>query len=215
MADSQTVGLKWPWLTLSICGLAVLGFACAPLAVGLEYQRQAILHGEWWRLLTAPLSHFSASHLAWNLLAFGAAGWVIEAHGYRGLWLICLATALGSGLLALWLLPDLAAYRGLSGLATGAIVYFCLRRLAESRRDRVLWLIILALLAGKIAYDLSTGQTLLATSAGEPLRVLGLAHLVGAVTGVAVAVWARRSQHRRQSRVTPDPLAQLSPEPKG
>ena len=48
---------------LSIVFLAVVVTNVPRLSELLVYDRRAILNGELWRLLTAPLVHFSASHI--------------------------------------------------------------------------------------------------------------------------------------------------------
>ena len=73
----------------------------------LVYDRQAILSGELWRLLTAPLVHFSASHLFWDVVVFSLAGFAINAANFRSLWLVCCIASVLPGILFLLTLPEL------------------------------------------------------------------------------------------------------------
>ena len=67
-----------PIITPVIVALAWAAYHWPVLADFLIFDRSAVLAGEWWRILTAPLAHFSASHLFWNGLVLLLAGWVVE-----------------------------------------------------------------------------------------------------------------------------------------
>jgi rhomboid family GlyGly-CTERM serine protease len=179
--------LRVPVLTLFLVGMALLVYAIPSLGDLFVYDRQAILGGEWWRLGTAPLVHFSRSHLGWNLLVFGAAGWAIENARYRKFWLVCGMAAIGPGLLYLLTAPQLAVYGGLSGLATGAVAYLCLCEMAKTGKSRPVWLAILLLMGMKILVEAARGEAIFVQAAGIPFRVLPLVHAVG--VGGAVVAW--------------------------
>jgi membrane associated rhomboid family serine protease len=70
---------KLPVITLGLIGVAGLVSASAELAAGLVWDRQAIGDGQWWRLLTGHLVHFTPRHLLCDVLAVGVAGWLIES----------------------------------------------------------------------------------------------------------------------------------------
>jgi rhomboid family GlyGly-CTERM serine protease len=179
--------LRVPVLTLFLVGMALLVYAIPSLGDLFVYDRQAILGSEWWRLWTAPLVHFSGSHLGWNLLVFGAAGWAIENARYRKFWLVCGIAAIGPGLLFLLVTPQLAVYGGLSGLATGALAYLCLCEMAKTGKSRPVWLAILLLMGMKILVEAARDEALFVQIAGIPFRVLPLVHAVG--VGGAVVAW--------------------------
>jgi hypothetical protein len=88
------------------------------LAVLLEYQREAVLRGELWRLWTGHLVHFTAAQALWDGLAcLVPAVWLWRAGEGKAV-----AVALGLaaplvGLALLGLVPDMAVYRGASALA--------------------------------------------------------------------------------------------------
>lgn len=48
------------------------------LALGASGRDQVMLHGEWWRLFTAPMLHGSLSHLVGNLVTFAIVGLLLE-----------------------------------------------------------------------------------------------------------------------------------------
>ena len=71
--------LTLPWHTLWMVGSVFLLFVfggSAPEA--LVFDRQAILQGELWRLVTSHWVHSDVEHLTWNLVAFGLLGYMLE-----------------------------------------------------------------------------------------------------------------------------------------
>ena len=110
--------LRLPWhtfvLSLIVFALCVFG-GTAPEA--LVFERQAIMQGEIWRLMTGHWVHGDWEHLAWNLMAFGILGWMIETSlGHLKLYsaLIAGMCVVNAGLW--WFIPSLDFYCGLSGI---------------------------------------------------------------------------------------------------
>lgn len=186
MAQPEKLARRVPGFTLAVVVAVVSVWFLPGLEEVLVYDRQAVLEGQVWRLATAPLVHFSLSHVGWNLLAFFAAGWLTEANRFRFLGVLCGATAVGSGLAFLLLKPEMARYGGLSGVATGAVVYFCLCRAATQVANRFLWLAIPLFVGIKIAVELATGGSLFVSMEGQPFRVVPLAHVVGFAVALLV-----------------------------
>lgn len=94
---------------LFVFGISIIAYCFPRLSDLLVYDRQAILSGELWRLLTAPFAHFSASHILWDILVFGSAGFAIETERYRGFWMVCILSAIIPSLVFLLALPELEA----------------------------------------------------------------------------------------------------------
>jgi rhomboid family GlyGly-CTERM serine protease len=180
----------FPVLTLGIAGAAVLAMAWPSLAELLVYDRQAVLNGELWRLLTAPLVHFSLSHLSWNLLVFVAAGWSVEKAAAGGFRRVCGLAAVFAGLAFLWGAPELGRYAGLSGLATGAVSYLCLCKFKTHDKPPLFWAILLLLVAGKILAEVVTGHALF-VSADASFSVLPAAHFWGLVAALLTGLGGR------------------------
>ena len=131
-------------LTLTIALTAIIAYTLPGLSGVLVYDRQAIMDGEIWRLLSAPLVHFSGSHLFWDVAVFTAAGLAINASRCRGFLPVCAFAALTPGVAYLLWVPSIARYGGLSALATGSVAFFCLYKAMASRRNRMIWLSIVA-----------------------------------------------------------------------
>lgn len=206
MAQQEAITSRIPVITLS-CALAAWVAYCWPEVSNLlVYDRQEILDGEAWRLMTAPLVHFSASHFFWNVLVLGLAGWKIEAAGYRSFWVVCGLAAVMPGPIFLLASPEIARYGGLSGVASGAVAYLCLCEAKGSNANRILWFAILALAGMKPVVEAATGAAVFATAADTPFHVLPSVHLLGCVAALAALPWHRttpaadsprsRSRHR-------------------
>jgi len=108
--------LPWHTFILLLIAFAMYVFG-GPAAEGLVFDRQAIMQGELWRLMTGHWVHADWEHLAWNLMALGILGWMIETSlGHLKLYTaliagICLVTAW-----VWWFIPSLNYYCGLSGI---------------------------------------------------------------------------------------------------
>lgn len=180
-----------PWLTLACAGAAWLIHRAPTLAPFLEFDRTAVARGEVWRIATAHFVHFNASHLHWDLaglLLLG--GWAETASRRRWALALGAATIVIPPLVA-WLEPNLATYRGLSGLACVplGLLVVALHRTARRHGDALLrataWAAALGFLA-KTGYEVVAGRTLF-VDAGVDFVPVPLAHLAGFVIGVAAA----------------------------
>jgi rhomboid family GlyGly-CTERM serine protease len=170
--------------------LAVLGatmvFLVPELQRWLIYDREAILTGEIWRLGTGHWVHFSASHLAYDLLALGIAGLVLETRDTSHWpWLLWLAPwVIGLGLFVL--APGMAYYGGLSGVATAAVAYLAVDGLKEKSSWRWAYGMLLLGVVVKPILEWETGTALLVSSQSHV--VMPESHLLGALCAVVMAV---------------------------
>jgi len=189
MVRQEKISAQGQALTLFIVGISIIAYCFPRFSDLLVYDRQAILSGELWRLLTAPLVHFSASHIFWDIVVFGVAGLAINAAGFRCFWLVCSFAAVIPSLLFLLAFPELERYGGLSGLATGAAAYFCLCSAHKSRKNRMIWLGILALMGTKIFVEATMGAPIFVQAESIPFRVLPSVHILGYLGALATIMW--------------------------
>ena len=154
----------------------------------LRYQREEILHGQLWRLLSAHLLHLGGAHLLLNLCGLGLV-WALFARELSGPggWRVLLGSALGVGLGLLLFDPGLDWYVGLSGVLHGLFAAGALRRWRERPVEAAL---MLPVLVGKLLWEQLLGP-LPGTSevAGGPVIVD--AHLFGALGGCLGALLRR------------------------
>lgn len=169
----------WWLLGLLISTLVLLSLLGEPTLLLLRYEREAILQGEYWRLLTGHLVHGSWLHLWLNCAGVGLIVALFPDHYSPRQWLLIALfslVAIDIGFV-LWE-PQLSWYVGLSGvlhgaLAAGAIAWWRY----ETKR---LALALSVIFAGKLLWEQWQGA--LPLSGG--LAVVVDAHLYGALGGV-------------------------------
>ncbi|HET8552308.1 MAG TPA: rhombosortase [Gammaproteobacteria bacterium] len=174
----------WPaWLIAAICVAVALGGAGWHQA--LEYQRAAILDGQWWRIVSGNFVHLGIDHLLMDLSGL-ALLWILCAPvmaGWR--WLVATAAgvfAVGFGLLLF--APSVAWYVGISGVlhtywAAGALLLI-------ARRYREGWLLIAGLIV-KLIWEQTVGPMPFSEALlSDP--VVTAAHLWGSVGGLLVGL---------------------------
>jgi rhomboid family GlyGly-CTERM serine protease len=188
------------WLDLrstaiTICvALAVVAVQLIPGWAGwLQFDRLAVMDGQWWRLLTGHLTHWNVDHLCWDLLMFVVLGVMVEKLSRPRFVVLCLVSAISISLMILLSQPNLWTYRGLSGIDTALFVYLACVQLASAWHQRrwVQGLLPAALLAGfggKLLYELATGSTLFVDSQTAGFVVVVMAHAVGAMAGAGLSV---------------------------
>lgn len=164
-----------------------------PLRLWLRYDRQAVLSGELWRLVTAHLVHLGWAHALLNaagllLCAVLAPGAFVPGRVGR----LCLQLAglgLGVSLMLLALSPQVAHYAGLSGVLYGL---FVVGLAPAARRREPPAVAALLLLAAWMLWQWVAGP-----SADEERviggRIITVAHLYGmAAAALIVAARPRR-----------------------
>ncbi|MCH8804552.1 MAG: rhombosortase [Planctomycetes bacterium] len=162
---------------------------------GLEFDRAAIGAGELWRLLTGHWTHWSFEHLFWDVIVLVVLGVLCErtTRGAFGATVVLSALAIST---SVWFArPDLAFYRGLSGLDSALFVLYGVlvirrHRLADWRG--VAMLVALAGFVGKILFEFVTGDALLVDAQSAGFSVVIEAHVVGAAIGFLAAFVVQR-----------------------
>ncbi len=153
----------------------------ADLHPWLEFNRQAITDGQWWRLLTGHWIHTNSWHLLMNLAGFVL---ILLLHGmyYSGKSLITLFIA-GNvliGLALFWFSPDIQIYLGLSGFLHALLVCGCLIDIQRNWSSG--WLILVATF-GKVLWEQYRGASQdVAALIGAEVAID--AHLYGALAGL-------------------------------
>ena len=187
-----------PWLTLGLAGLIVALFAIAgPAPTAWVFDRDAVLAGEWWRLITGHWVHSDLNHLVWNLAAFGLLAGAVESLGRR-----CLLGGLVAGMagvnLVLWFgLSGLSHYCGLSGVLNTLLLLALLAHYRLDPRSRTIVVLVGLTSLGKILFELLSRQAIFSSTAWASVPE---AHLAGWSAGLVLLVIhaaTSRSQHTR------------------
>ncbi|MEJ2689520.1 MAG: rhombosortase [Deltaproteobacteria bacterium] len=180
-----------PFFTIGLGAATLILFFLGQAGQLLQYDRNDIAGGEFWRLITGHWTHWSFDHLWWCLLVFVLAGGLCEYLCRKG-YLAALGLASFFIPAAAWLLlPQMVLYRGLSGLDSTVFVFAAVwlaRRKYEERDWRRFFLIsVLCLLfVAKLLFEAATG-TALFVEAGNLFAPVPLVHLVGGVIGAVLS----------------------------
>jgi len=182
-------------VSLLLLPAALIIYLLPELTTWLQFDRQTIAAGQWWRIASCHWTHWSWDHLFWDALAFGLLGIMCEAKSRRR-FLECL---LGSVLLiplAVWIfLPDMQTYRGLSGLDSALFVLLALEVLVESySASQWRWVAVasacLLAFVAKISFELASDMAVFVDCSNGMIPV-PLAHIAGAFVGAAVILRER------------------------
>jgi len=167
------------WL-MSLCALGDAG------RESLRYERLALAHGQWWRLLSAHFVHLGLGHALLNCAGLILL-WMLFAREYSPQrWLWILFTACAAIDLGLWLLrPAVEWYLGASGALHGALAAGAL---ALYRRGDGLGAALLLLLIVKLIYEQHSGVSVFALD----MPLVAEAHLFGALGGLLGATLPRQ-----------------------
>ncbi len=186
-------------LLLALLAIAImLGGETA--AQWLRYDRAAIAGGEYWRVLTAHLTHLGWSHLLLNLAGLMLLQLLVgDALNPRGWLLLLLFSALCVST-GLWIFdPQVRWYVGLSGVLHGVLLGGALLLAINGQREGIyLLLVTLAKLGWEQFAGPMPGSE--ATAGG---KVIVNAHLYGAIGGgvLVLLLLSRRHWRRRFVRI--------------
>ena len=198
-------------------------------AGALQFDREALGHGELWRLLTGHLTHFGAGQLQWDLLVFAGLGVWCEWQSRRA-FVCCLAAASLAISIGVWILqPQFVVYRGLSGLdmaLVGLLIGGLLRRARQEHNvpTLVAGRLALTVVVAKCLYEWLTGQTIFVEALGS-FAPVPLAHLIGLAVGLALANMVDFAVHLpypvlpteddRRDEISPEPGVRRRPSREG
>jgi rhomboid family GlyGly-CTERM serine protease len=178
------------WLLgLTLVALVLLALGGEDTRQALRYERQAVLDGEWLRVLTGHLVHGSTLHLLLN-----GAGLVLiaalfpRAYSATQWLLVGLASMAAIALGFVFMEPQLDWYVGFSGvlhgaLAAGAVAW-------HRHESKALAWALSAILVGKLAWEQLRG----ALPLSGDLPVVVDAHLYGAAGGLVAGLLLWMSQ---------------------
>jgi rhomboid family GlyGly-CTERM serine protease len=200
--ESNDQTRRLPNISLALVAAAVAIMPFDTVTSWLQYDRAAVDGGQLWRLLTCQFTHWSWDHLFWDAAALLFLGWVLEREDRRSL-LICLGLSVVLiPAVVHFGLPDLATYRGLSGIDSAVFVLLAvtLLRKCYADGDRLWTWACVAMLVGfsaKVGFELVSGSTLFVDSEAAQMLPVPLVHVVGGVLGAACGGFPDRSRFQR------------------
>jgi rhomboid family GlyGly-CTERM serine protease len=186
--------------TFAITVLSLIAFSIPGLASLLQFDAQEVARGQWWRVITGHWTHYSLSHLFWDLSVFAVLGVLSETRDRWATWFTLAFSSLLIPLVSVQL-SEVEVYRGLSGLDTGLFAYLAGSWLIGSLRQRD-WMVgllfgsLIVGMVGKITWEALGNGSLFVDVAGSGFTPVPLAHFVGALIGMVVAARKLRAKCR-------------------
>ncbi|MCE7901278.1 MAG: rhombosortase [Gammaproteobacteria bacterium PRO9] len=169
------------WATGFAVLLVALQFLPPDWHRALWFDRAAIDHGQWWRLLTGNLVHLGWRHLALNVSALLIGIWVFYPARTPIAWAIALVVCGVVSSLGLYFFsPEVMWCVGMSGALHGLLMIGAIDWIRQG--DRMGWLLLFAW-TGKLAWEQTHGaMPFSAETLSAPVVVD--AHLWGAIGGL-------------------------------
>ncbi|KGY12008.1 membrane protein [Vibrio tubiashii] len=160
--------------------LVCLGLQVEPLASQMSWQRDLIIHGQWWRILTGNFTHTNFAHLAMNLAGLWVMSFIFKP-SVKALTFCLITISIAVG--ALNFLTSMNGYVGLSGVLHGLFAFFALQEALNGRKSS--WLLVVGVML-KIGWELTMGASS-STSELINARVAVESHLFGMLSGFIFA----------------------------
>ena len=80
--------------TLLVTAISLLAFATPGMSSAMEFHAHRVADGQWWRVLTCHVTHYSVGHLGWDLAVFLVLGLLCERRNCGGTWGVLILCAL-------------------------------------------------------------------------------------------------------------------------
>jgi rhomboid family GlyGly-CTERM serine protease len=180
--------------------LLLMHFMGETRAASLEFHRERIFGGEWWRLFSGNFVHFGLYHTNMNCAGFAAVVLIL----FRDvpmrvllLGLVLIPLGVGGGLL----LSQVDIYRGYSGCNYGLLAFGLLLGLRHNCR---LYALALLILGGKIAMEQMPGYDVDYLRDEIGVAVAVESHLSGFCTGLALGMLLLIGRRARGARPEPE-----------
>lgn len=171
------------WFFLGLLCLIIYAISAENITV-LDYNRESIINGEYWRLISGNFNHTNIYHLLLNLAALAVIGGLhyryYNSAAYTSLILLL---SIGVGVGILWLSPSTHLYVGLSGILHGIIIVGAVIDVTKKYYSGyVLMIGTVIKVINEQLFNSPVGISQLIEA-----KVLTEAHLYGLVTGLIIA----------------------------
>lgn len=172
-------------IAIALSVLSAIFFALGDFAIAhLALEPNAVLKGEWWRLMTAHWLHFTFYHFGINVIAFVAITALFftqeSARQFTAsVAIMCVLIGLALALLN----PEYSPYVGLSGLLHGILVQGIITTRDYSRSIKGIALLLVGV---KLGYEQSPWYSAEDLEIAVGAQIAVDAHLYGAILGLLV-----------------------------
>lgn len=185
--QSTPININHPVIPASLVLITfALSLGGESLSELLQFNRDLVINGEIWRMLSGNLVHLGWSHSLLNIMGLLLI-WGLFSRFYTGRqwWALIALSFLATTLGLLLLNPELSWYVGLSGSLHGLFIAGCL---AEARLKSTMGFIMLIAIVAKLGWEQASGP-LPGTSDMAGGNVIVDAHLYGAISGLAALLF--------------------------
>ena len=182
---------------ITLISLSLLMIALQFFQDDLVFKRDAINHGEWWRLITGNFVHTNYPHLALNLTGLWIMGFLFsDSFNPKKILISTLFLSIFTGLLLYWFSPELGWYAGFSGVLYGLFLVGAITAIYQ--KDFIFGIGVALLIIGKVLWGhFMGGSESSAELIGVPVATD--AHLFG-ITGALIIGALLGIQHFIQER---------------
>jgi rhomboid family GlyGly-CTERM serine protease len=171
---------------------AVIAIFCLAAALAgeegrewLRWDRDALVDGQLWRIVTGHFVHLSWSHFLLNLGAFFLVWMIVGDRLEPGIWIVLIAVCVAGMGLGFWFVAhELQWYVGMSGLLHGLLMAGLIVGIRSSPTESVL---IGSFVVAKLVFEQFSGP-LPGSESVSGGAVIVDAHLYGALSGTAAAI---------------------------
>lgn len=171
-------------VVVAVC-VTLIAVGGSDLAELFRFDREAILHGQIWRLLSGHLVHLGWSHTGLNIAGLALIWALLGGTFTNRQWMsMIIGSALGISLGLLAFNPELSWYVGFSGVLHGMLMAGAISEIRSGRRSSYALLILVIV---KLAWEQIVGP-LPGSEASAGGAVIIDAHLYGALCGI---LWGR------------------------
>jgi rhomboid family GlyGly-CTERM serine protease len=177
---------RLPWVFLGVALAATITQLNGPWRDLLVYDRNAIAHGEWWRIWTGHLIHFGWPHFIADVGLFVILGRLLE---WQHPWLVRVALISIPAVISAavyWFDPAMTRYGGLSAVNIGLLLFLACQGWQKSWVDWF-WPAVLVIYLGEIILEATKGHGHgggMIQFDDPSVRVATVAHLGGSLFGV-------------------------------
>ncbi len=182
---------RLPGASLALFVTATVVFLSPMLTRLLQYDRVAVLKGEYWRVLTCQWTHWNASHLVWDALMLLVLGTLCERLCRANFLRCVVASAIAIPIAMALMLPQMPCFRGLSGLDSALFVLLAVQLIRTYwPADRPIAVVSAVALVGfalKTGYECLTGSTIFVQT-DSAFTAVPLAHIVGGAMGLFIGI---------------------------
>ncbi|PID73569.1 MAG: rhombosortase [Desulfobacterales bacterium] len=179
------VTVCFPIITFIIILASLLSSIFPELESAFIFDRSALIRGEFWRIFTCHFVHFSNTHLTYNLITFGIAGYVFEKKNYSYFFLLLLCLAFSISISLLTLKPNMRYYGGLSGVVCGVLYYCALMGIKETRPWQTICFLTVLFLPIKIAVEIYNSASVLPYFGNQSFIPMQTSHIAGCLAAVS------------------------------